>query len=126
MSTIRGLPSFTNRSTCYTIMTLVPSPSKTVAWKYAIDRYLSRLSDAQRKTFSTHATPEECLDLIRQAQGRKKYDRFIVALRPLIEPLKRFEGSIDVLVQAQSGMASPIWGPIRMVVTVGISAKQLQ
>ncbi|KAF7505478.1 hypothetical protein GJ744_000725 [Endocarpon pusillum] len=103
-------------------MTVVPLPSKTVAWKYTIDRYLSSLSDTQRKTFSTPATPEECLDLIRQAQGRKKYDRFIVALRPLIEPLKRFEGSIDVLVQAQSGIASPIWGPLRMVVTVGLSA----
>lgn len=104
-------------------MTLISSPSKTTAWKYAIDRYLSCLSDTQRKTSSTPAGPEECLELIRQAQGRKKYDRFVVALRPLIEPLKRFEGSIDVLVQAQAGIASPIWGPLRMVVTVGISAK---
>lgn len=107
-------------------MSLFQSASKTVIWQYAIDRHLSCLSTAQRETFVAPAKPEDCLELIRQAQGRKKYDRLMVALRPLIEPLKRFEGSIDVLVQAQSGIASPIWGPLRIVVTVCSSAKLSQ
>ena len=90
-------------------MTMVQSSTKAVVWQHAIERYLSCLSATQRKTFTAPASADDCIELIRQAQGRKKYDRFMVALRPLIEPLKRFEGSIDVLVQAQSGIASPIW-----------------
>lgn len=39
-------------------------------------------------------------------------------MRPLIDPLKRFEGAIDVLVQTHGGVASPIWGPIRMAITL--------
>lgn len=99
-------------------MTPSQSPAKASAWQNAIERHLNCLSASQRKTFVAPADPDDCLELIRQAQGRKKYDRFMVALRPLIEPLKRFEGCIDVLVQAQSGIASPIWGPLRMVVTL--------
>jgi hypothetical protein len=90
-------------------MTLVQSSTKAIAWRDAIERHLSCLSATQRKTFTAPANADDCLELIRQAQGRKKFDRFMVALRPLIEPLKRFEGSIDVLVQAQSGIVSPIW-----------------
>lgn len=90
-------------------MTLVQPSSKVIAWQYAIERHLCCLSAAQKKIFTAPATAEDCLELILQAQGRKKFDRFMVALRPLIEPLKRFEGSIDVLVQAQSGILSPIW-----------------
>lgn len=108
--------------TPYSIMTLVQFPSKPTAWQYAIEKHLSYLSATQRKTFVAPADPDNCLELIRQSQGRKKYDYFMMALRPLIEPLKRFEGSIDVLVQAQSGIASPIWGPLRMVVTVCTAA----
>jgi hypothetical protein len=99
-------------------MALIQLQTKTATWQYAVEKHLSCLSSIQRTIFVAPANAEECLQLIRQAQGRKKYDRFMVALRPLIEPLKRFEGSIDVLVQAQSCIASPIWGPIRMVVTV--------
>jgi hypothetical protein len=106
-------------------MTLIQSPTKANAWQHAIERHLSFLSATQRKAFVASADPEQCLQLVRQAQGRKKYDRFMVAMRPLIDPLKRFEGSIDVLVQAQSGIASPIWGPLRMVVTVCTSTVQL-
>lgn len=39
-------------------------------------------------------------------------------MRPLIDPLKRFEGAIDVLIQTHGGVASPIWGPLRMAVTL--------
>jgi hypothetical protein len=99
-------------------MTLIPLQTKPATWQYAVEKHLSCLSGTQRARFVAPANADECLELIRQAQGRKKYERFMVALRPLIEPLKRFEGSIDVLVQAQSCIASPVWGPLRMVVTV--------
>jgi hypothetical protein len=108
------------------MMTPVQSPMQTVTWQYAVERHLRCLSPAQRSLYVTPADPNDCLELIRQGQGRKKYDRFAAALRPLIEPLKRFEGSIDVLVQAQSGIASPIWGPLRVIVTVCTFAMKLQ
>lgn len=44
--------------------------------------------------------------------------KVLEALRPLIEPLKRFEGAVDVLVQTNGTCCSPIWGPIRIVVTL--------
>ena len=59
------------------------------------------------------------MDIIKRAQGRKKgFDRLMLTLRPLIEPLKRFESAIDVMVQTNSGIASPIWGPLRIVITL--------
>ncbi len=59
------------------------------------------------------------MDLISHAQSRKKgFDRLMLTLRPLIEPLKKFEGAIDVMVQTNSGIASPVWGPLRIVITL--------
>jgi hypothetical protein len=99
-------------------MTLAHSRTMSSPWPWAVEKHIASLSPTQKKIFIEPAGPDDCVELIRQAQGRRKHDRFMVALRPLIEPLKRFEGSIDVLVQAQSVIASPIWGPLRMVVTV--------
>ena len=61
-----------------------------------------------------------CLDMIIQAQGRKKcFARLLEFVRPSIDPPKRFEGAIDIITQTHGGIASPIWGPLRMVITVG-------
>ena len=54
-----------------------------------------------------------------QAQGRKRgLTRFLGLLQPLVDPLRRFEGVIDVLMQTHGAVASPIWGPLRMAITV--------
>ena len=39
-------------------------------------------------------------------------------IRPLIDPFKRFEGAKDVLIQTHGALAGPIWGPLRMAITV--------
>ncbi len=57
--------------------------------------------------------------MIIQAQGRKSgFTRLLRLIRPLIDPLQRFEGAIDVLMQTHGAVASPIWGPLRMAITV--------
>ena len=57
--------------------------------------------------------------MIIQAQGRKRrLARLLGLIRPLIEPLQRFEGAIDVLMQTHGAVASPVWGPLRMAITV--------
>jgi hypothetical protein len=38
--------------------------------------------------------------------------------RRVIGHLKRLEGTLDVIVEVNAGIASPIWGPLRMAITV--------
>ena len=89
------------------------------AWQSAVQRYLASLTDAQKAAFKVPANAETCLDMIVQAQGRKNsFTRLLELLRPLIDPLKRFEGAIDIIAQIHGGIASPIWGPLRMAITM--------
>lgn len=89
------------------------------AWEHAVQSYLAPLSSVERAGFTAPTSADDCLAQIRQAQAHKKgFNRLMTTLRPVIEPLKRFEGAIDVLMQTNSGIASPIWGPLRAVVTV--------
>ena len=89
------------------------------AWQIGIDRYLSTLPPELKKAFRAPASPDDCLQLLHAAQARnRKFDRIVAILQPLIEPLKRFESSVDVLVQTYSSIASPIWGPIKVLVTI--------
>ena len=58
--------------------------------------------------------------MIIQAQGRKRrLTRLLDLERPLIEPLQCFEGAIDVLMQTNGAVTSPVLGPLRMAITVG-------
>ena len=87
------------------------------AWQSAVQRYMSSLTPAQKGAFKVPADAGMCLDMIFQAQGRKKaFTQLLELIRPLIDPLKRFEGAIDVIVQTNGGIASPIWGPLRMAI----------
>jgi hypothetical protein len=89
------------------------------AWEYAVQSYLASLSSAERAGFTAPTSADDCLAQIRQAQAHKKgFNRLMTTLQPIIEPLKRFEGAIDVLMQANSGITSPIWGPLKAVITV--------
>jgi hypothetical protein len=66
------------------------------------------------------ASVDDCMEKIRQVRHRhrQRYHKLMEMLRPLIEPLKRFEGAIDALAQINSGMVSPVWGPLKAVITV--------
>ncbi|KAL9131318.1 MAG: hypothetical protein Q9175_006790 [Cornicularia normoerica] len=95
------------------------SQSSSDAWQLAVQQYLSSLPDAQKAAFKVPANAGMCLDMIIQAQGRKKgFTRLMELVKPLIDPLKRFEAAIDVIIQTHGAIASPIWGPLRMAITM--------
>ncbi|MCJ1405626.1 hypothetical protein MMC11_008854, partial [Xylographa trunciseda] len=71
------------------------------AWQLALEKHLATLSLDNSKR-----------------RKRDSFIRVLEALRPILEPLKRFEGAIDVLVQTNGVFCSPVWGPIRMVITM--------
>ena len=96
---------------------LISSPS--TSWDLALEIHIASLSPAQRAAFLSPSSADNCIALIRAARdGRKRagLTKVLEALRPLIDSLKKFEGAIDVLVQTNGGLCSPIWSPIRMVV----------
>lgn len=100
-------------------MASLASQSRSDAWQLAVEVYLSSLPESQKAAFRIPANPGVCLEMIIQAQGRKKgFTRLMGLLKPLIEPLKRFEGAIDIIMQTHGAIASPIWGPLRMVITM--------
>lgn len=93
------------------------SPSTT--WIEAINARRSKLTPAQQAIIQQHASAEECVAYIRGLQAKpKRTDKLLRALLPIIEPLKRFENVIDVVVQTSAGIGSPIWAPLRLAVTV--------
>ena len=100
-------------------MTSTTSQSSSDAWQLAVQQYLSSLPDTQRAAFKVPANAGMCLDMIVVAQGRKKgFTRLMNLVKPLIDPLKRFEAAIDIIMQTHGAIASPIWGPLRMAITM--------
>ena len=100
-------------------MTSSASQSSSEAWQLAVQHYLSSLPNGQKAGFKIPANASTCLDIITQAQGRKRgFTRLMDLLKPLIDPLKRFEAAIDVIMQTHGAIASPIWGPLRMAITM--------
>ncbi|KAI0882326.1 uncharacterized protein GGS22DRAFT_170690 [Annulohypoxylon maeteangense] len=92
-------------------------PSTT--WQDAVNSFLSSLGPTERVAFQTPASPDDCIAILLATQRRKtKLARILDLMRPVIDPLKRFEGAIDVIVQVNAGIASPIWGPLRIVITL--------
>jgi len=87
-------------------------------WQIAIHTHLASLSDAQRANFQAIASPEDCLQLITNSRRVRGSSKLLNLLRPVIEPLKRFEHVVDVLVQTNAGIGSPIWGPLKLAIMV--------
>lgn len=92
----------------------------TDSWEEAVANYVKSLEPDKRRDFQAPTTVEECLQVLSTFNTRKS-TRVFEFLRPVIDPLKRLEGTIDVVVQVNSGIASPIWGPLRMAITVRLS-----
>ncbi|MCJ1312013.1 hypothetical protein MMC25_005687 [Agyrium rufum] len=89
------------------------------AWSVVLQRHLSSLPKEQQTSLKDTANAEACLDVVRRARSRRKgYDRLLFALQDLIDPIKRFEGVVDVIVQVNCGIASPVWGPLRLALTL--------
>lgn len=95
----------------------VKNNSKT--WQDAVQSFLSSLGPTERAAFRAPASPDDCTAVLLATQRRKtKLTRILDLMKPAIDPLKRFESAIDVIVQVNAGIASPIWGPLRIVITV--------
>lgn len=108
------------------------------AWKSAVDNYVSRLSPSQKAEFGMSTTLEEFLQTFSEAyqshlvrkglyqrviSGKKKYkaaQRIHDAVREALKQLKRFSGVVDVFAQINQGVGGAIWGPLKMVATVGV------
>jgi hypothetical protein len=89
------------------------------SWSLGVERFIAMLPPEYRAKFRAPANSDECMQLIERAQLRnRKFDRLARILQPLVDPLRRFEGSIDILVQTNSTFASPVWGPLKAVLII--------
>jgi hypothetical protein len=89
------------------------------SWSLGVERFIATLPPEHRATFKAPANSDECMQLIEKAQLRnRKFDRLARIIQPLVDPLRRFEGSIDILIQTNSTFASPVWGPLKAVLTI--------
>lgn len=96
-----------------------PPQKATNAWHLAVEKHIKALPPEYRTAFRSPANAEDCLLLIQDASMRNRgFDKLAILLKPLIDPLKRFEESVDVLIQTYSSVASPVWGPLRAVITI--------
>lgn len=88
------------------------------AWQIAVETHLASLSASQKAAFVAPANAEDCMKLIAKSHRVRGFSRILSVMRPIIDPLRRFEAVIDVLVQTNGGLCSPIWGPLRFAITV--------
>ena len=58
------------------------------------------------------------MDIIMRSSRRRGVTKILEVMKPILQPLKRFESVIDVIVQTNGGMGSPIWGPLKLAITV--------
>jgi hypothetical protein len=101
---------------------LPAQPASTDPWEHALALYVKDLDPLKQQKFQAPTTVDECLEaIVLNGQKRRSFTRNLEFLRPLIDPLKRFESAIDVVVQVNAGIASPIWGPLRVAITVSIT-----
>lgn len=91
------------------------------AWEVGVQKHLASLPPEERKAFMAPATVDDCMVKIHAVRHRHRqtYHKLVEKLRPVIEPLQHFQGAIDVTCQVSPSLLSPVWGPIRAVITVG-------
>ncbi|EAW17002.1 ATP-binding protein [Aspergillus fischeri NRRL 181] len=97
-----------------------PAPAQTTdSWEEAVAKYVKSLDPDKQREFQAPATVEACLQVLSTNGTRKRsFTRIAEFLGPVIDSLKRLEGTLDVIVQVNAGIASPIWGPLRMAITI--------
>jgi hypothetical protein len=88
------------------------------AWQIAVETHVASLTASQRAAFVAPANADDCMKLIAKSYRVRGFSRVLSIMRPIIDPLRRFEAVIDVLVQTNGGLCSPIWGPLRFAMTV--------
>lgn len=88
------------------------------AWQIAVETHLASLTTSQRAAFVAPANADDCMKIITKSHRVRGLSRVLNVMRLVIDPLRRFEAVIDVLVQTNGGLCSPIWGPIRFAIMV--------
>ncbi|KAM3072408.1 hypothetical protein ACMFMG_009211 [Clarireedia jacksonii] len=94
--------------------------SSTEAWQIAIQNHLDSLNSTQKAAFKAPASAADCIAIIQRSERRRGLSRVIQAIQPIVEPLQRFENVLDVIVQTNGAMGSPIWGPLKFAIQVGV------
>lgn len=88
-------------------------------WKSAINSHLSRLDPQQRTEFTSITSLAEFTHSpffpLAGPIPPSRSQRAIQKLTDLLLPLNRFASVIDTVVQTNSGIGSPIWGPLKMI-----------
>jgi hypothetical protein len=88
------------------------------AWQAAVETHLATLTQSQRAAFQAPSGPDDCMSIIAKSHRRRGFTRVLEAMRPVLEPLRRFESVIDVVVRMNGGIGSPIWGPLKHAIMV--------
>ncbi|PQE19469.1 Vegetative incompatibility HET-E-1 protein [Rutstroemia sp. NJR-2017a WRK4] len=99
--------------------------TSTETWQIAVQKHLDSLSPAQKAAFKAPASAADCISIIQGSERRRGLSRVIQAIQPILEPLERFENVLDVVVQTNGAMGSPIWGPLKFAIQVGVSMIRL-
>ncbi|TAQ84244.1 hypothetical protein B7494_g7441 [Chlorociboria aeruginascens] len=75
------------------------------AWTVVLLGYLASLPPLQQQSLKSVTNAGAYLDIIRLTRDRRKgYDKLLLMLQGLIDPINRFEGAIDVVVQVNSAI----------------------
>ncbi|OTB02990.1 hypothetical protein M426DRAFT_188767 [Hypoxylon sp. CI-4A] len=90
-----------------------------MAWHDSAQSLISSLGLAERAAFQVPASPDDCIATLIVTQHQKtKLERIFNLIGPTIIPLERFEKAVSVIIQVDTGIESPVWGPLRIVVTL--------
>ncbi|RHZ55535.1 uncharacterized protein CDV56_101100 [Aspergillus thermomutatus] len=97
------------------------------SWEEAVVKYVKSLDPDKQREFQAPATVEACLQILSTNGTRKRgFTRIAEFLGPVIDPLNRLEGTLDVIVQVNAGIASPIWALERLAFIVDKIAQSVQ
>lgn len=101
----------------------MPSNYQT-AWSTALEHlhqlssehqtYFDRLTPDEKKVLGDGASPDDILELLKQA-GESKHSRFTKFNTKFVIPFSQFKSVFDVTVATCSGIGAPIWARMKLV-----------
>jgi hypothetical protein len=107
--------------------TLVQAPQNSVSQKQAVDNAkaaFARLPGGEalfKQCIDSKEPVHEVLESLYKQCGvhkRKKFTKLLTGFQRYTSWMNSIAGSIDVAVQASSGIACPVWAPIKFVLKV--------
>ena len=95
-------------------------------WKVAMQCYVSRLAEKDRKTViipaESHAPNQQMLEkLLNPIRTKYTQDRFyqcLARINPVVNHIRSFAVVVDVATQANANPTSLIWGCVRLLLEV--------